>query len=248
MARSKRSQVAKVVWIVVQGKTTFSLFWSQSVEPGHRNPFRWLKINQEAENETVSMKYWVIPCSGNCPKFQNCKEFYSAVTRVWKPKCYYVISSLNAAFTLLALMRVSWVEETEIHAAQCTNKQFEHFNIVLLLLMSYFYLFLLSKALKMSSNHLFNRATVGGNYSDGDFTIATYNVLADYHIPNHSLYQKPETTPKLYRYCPPDHLYKKIHGRKSSRHLLLINEVGNNFLSDLIGLFLDGLYLLTQHI
>ena len=71
----------------------------------------------------------------------------------------------------------------------------------------------------IDTNIMFQRKEIRKAEAKGDFTIATYNVLADFHIP------KSRENTKLYQYCPTEDLYKKPLGINSNRHALLMKEV-----------------------
>lgn len=73
-------------------------------------------------------------------------------------------------------------------------------------------------------NILFQRREIREAETKGDFTIAIYNVLADFHIP------KNRENSKLYQYCLTEDLYKKSLGINSNRHALLMKEVSCNSL------------------
>ena len=78
-----------------------------------------------------------------------------------------------------------------------------------------------------SRNHLFQRKEIHKAETKGDFTVAIYNVLADFHIP------KNREHTKIYQYCPTEDLYKRPLGINSNRHALLMEEVLNSFLMSL---------------
>ena len=74
-----------------------------------------------------------------------------------------------------------------------------------------------------SRNMLFQRKEIHKAETTGDFTIAIYNVLADFHIP------KNREQTKLYQYCPTEDLYKRPLGINSNRHAVLMEEVLSSF-------------------
>ena len=77
----------------------------------------------------------------------------------------------------------------------------------------------------MNTTRITNRKEVWKCAEKEDFSLATYNILADFHIPARSDEQTPENWPVLYKYCETEDLYKRKLGKSSKRHLLLMEEV-----------------------
>ncbi|XP_065067238.1 uncharacterized protein LOC135692845 [Rhopilema esculentum] len=77
----------------------------------------------------------------------------------------------------------------------------------------------------MNTTRITNRKEVWKCAEKENFTLATYNILADFHIPARSDEQTPENWPVLYKYCKTEDLYKRKLGKSSKRHLLLMEEI-----------------------